>query len=118
MQALDRESQQIQKEQRQVEVIDLRTKELTKERFKNLIELEEQEDDIESQMEEKARLIKQKNELTNLMKTVENNIEPKRFKTMLGQTQGTGNQATLTDELLDFDSMVLPDPVRLLGRDN
>ena len=58
MQALDRESQQIQKEQRQVEVIDLRTKELTKERFKNLIELEEQEDDIESQMEEKARLIK------------------------------------------------------------
>ena len=48
MQALDRESSQIQKEQRQVEVIDLRTKELTRERFKNLIELEEQEDEIEA----------------------------------------------------------------------
>ena len=35
-------------------------------------------------MEEKARLIKQKNELTNLMKTVENNVEPRRFKTFMG----------------------------------
>jgi hypothetical protein len=61
-------------------------------------------------MEEKARLIKQKNELTNLMKTVENNIEPKRFKTTLGI-------GSLTDELLDFDSG-LPDPSKLLGREN
>ena len=35
-------------------------------------------------MEEKARLIKQKNELTNLMRTVENNVEPRRFKTSMG----------------------------------
>ena len=106
-------------------MIDLRTKELTRDRFKNLIDLEEQEDDIESQMEEKARLIKQKNELTNLMKTVENNIEPKRFKTMLGGSGGANgagvgvgtNSSLVTDELLDFDS-VLPDPVKLLGRDN
>jgi len=50
----------------------------------NLVELEEHGDNIESQMEEKARLLKQKNELSNLMKTVEHNIEPKRFKSMLG----------------------------------
>ena len=105
----------------------MRTKELTRDRFKNLIDLEEQEDDIESQMEEKARLIKQKNELTNLMKTVENNIEPKRFKTMLGSSGGAGgagvgvgagtNSSLITDELLDFDGM-LPDPVKQLERDN
>ena len=107
-------------------MIDLRTKELTRDRFKNLIDLEEQEDDIESQMEEKARLIKQKNELTNLMKTVENNIEPKRFKTMLGSSGGAGGagvgvgagtNSLITDELLDFDGM-LPDPVKQLERDN
>ena len=61
-------------------------------------------------MEEKARLIKQKNELTNLMKTVENNIEPKRFKAMMGPN------SSLTDELLDFDSG-LPDPAKLLGKE-
>lgn len=60
-------------------------------------------------MEEKARLIKQKNELTNLMKTVENNIEPKRFRTSMG---GVVSRQT-TDELLDFD--VLPDPSRKLN---
>ena len=66
-------------------------------------------------MEEKARLLKQKNELTNLMKTVENNIEPKRFKSMLGGGGSNTISTTITDELLDFDS-VLPD--QLLGRDN
>ena len=71
-------------------------------------------------MEEKARLIKQKNELTNLMKTVENNIEPKRFKAMLGNSGGGvggTNSSTITDELLDFDS-VLSDPIKFLARDN
>ena len=75
-------------------------------------------------MEEKARLIKQKNELTNLMKTVENNIEPKRFKTMVGSTnlpsanqqnQNTATATTLTDELLDFESG-LPDPAKLFPK--
>lgn len=60
-------------------------------------------------MEEKARLIKQKNELTNLMKTVENNIEPKRFRTSMG---GVISRQT-TDELLDFD--ILPSHERLLS---
>lgn len=68
-------------------------------------------------MEEKARLLKQKNELTNLMKTVENNIEPKRFKSMMGGNGTTATSTTITDELLDFDS-VLPDPIKLLGKDN
>ena len=49
-----------------------------------MLELEDQEDQIEVHMEEKARLIKQKNELTNLMRTVENNVEPRRFKTSMG----------------------------------
>ena len=89
-------------------VIELRTKQVCAERYANLVQLEEQADEIEDQMEEKARLIKQKNELTNLMKTVENNIEPKRFKAMMGGSVGT----SLTDELLDFDSG-LPDPTRL-----
>ena len=51
-----------------------------------MLELEEQEDQIEAHMEEKARLIKQKNELTNLMRTVENNVEPRRFKTSMGSS--------------------------------
>ena len=63
---------------------------------------------MEEQMEEKARLIKQKNELTNLMKTVENNIEPKRFKTMMG------SGSSLTDELLDFDH--IPDVSNIHGK--
>ena len=48
-------------------------------------------------MEEKAMVLKQKNELTNLMKTVENNIEPKRFRAAMGPN-------SMSDELLDFDS--------------
>ena len=58
-------------------------------------------------MEEKARLIKQKNELTNLMKTVENNVEPKRFKAMRGGSNNSGVSSTFNnnfaDQLLDFD---------------
>ncbi len=50
----------------------------------NLVDLEEQGDEIEEFMEIKSRLIKQKGELSNLIKTVENNIEPKRFKSMIG----------------------------------
>ena len=52
-------------------------------------------------MEEKARLLRQKNELTNLMKTVENNIEPKRFKTAVGKSAAPADGL---DELHDFDS--------------
>ena len=80
----------------------------------NLVQLEEQAEQIEEHLEEKARLLKQKNELTNLMKTVENNIEPRRYTSMVGNTggltcsNGDGN-GLLTDELLDFDSG-LPDP--------
>ena len=72
-------------------------------------------------MEEKARLLKQKNELSNLMKTVANNIEPKRFKSLVGGAQGqshhkehhhqpassasqTTQAAPPNDELLEFDS--------------
>ena len=74
-----------------------------------MIELEEQADEIETQMEEKARLIKQKNELTNLMKSVSYNIEPKRFRTSMGLG---GNNRQAVDELLDFDG--LADPAKLL----
>jgi len=70
----------------------------------NLVDLEEQGDEIEEQMEEKARLIKQKSELSNLIKTVEINIEPKRFKTMMGGGGGSHTQSVATDELLDFES--------------
>lgn len=52
-------------------------------------------------MEEKARLLRQKNELTNLMKTVENNIEPKRFKSAVGKSAAPADGL---DELHDFDS--------------
>ena len=103
MQALDRESAQISKDQKQVEIIELRTNQLCQERYQNLIELEEQADEIEEQMEEKARLLKQKNELSNLMKTVENNIEPKRFKAMRG-ANGQNGSSNFADQLLDFDS--------------
>ena len=57
-------------------------------------------------MEEKARLLRQKNELSNLMKTVENNIEPKRFKSAVGKS-ATGSE--FIDELQDFDSNLPPD---------
>ena len=52
-------------------------------------------------MEEKARLLRQKNELNNLMKTVENNIEPKRFKSAVGRN-GTTSDSHI--DLQDFDS--------------
>lgn len=97
MQALDRESSQLSKEQKQVDIIKLRTKQLCQERYLNLVELEEQGDNIENQMEEKARLLKQKHELSNLMKSVENNVEPKRFKTVLGGAMlagGSGGSGT------------------------
>lgn len=41
MQALDRESAQIGKDHKQVEIIELRTNQLCAERYKNLIDLEE-----------------------------------------------------------------------------
>ena len=101
MQALDRETAQITKEQGQVDIIKLRTNQLCSERYQNLVKLEEQADQIEELMEEKARLLRQKNELTNLMKTVENNIEPKRFKSAVGKSAAPADGL---DELHDFDS--------------
>ena len=79
-----------------------------------MVELEEQADIIETQMEDKARLIKQKNELNNLMRTVENNIEPKRFKALSTRGGAVCNphevtQKSVEEELLDFES-TLPDP--------
>ena len=55
-------------------------------------------------MEEKARLLRQKNELSNLMKTVENNIEPKRFKAAVGKSSNAG--VDFLDELQDFEANV------------
>ena len=69
----------------------MKKKQLSGERYRNLIQLEDQANEIESQMEEKARLIKQKNELTNLLKTVQNNIEPRRFKATISA------ESSLTD---------------------
>ena len=63
-------------------------------------------------MEEKARLLRQKNELSNLMKTVENNIEPKRFKSAVGKS---GGGPEIFDELQDFDSNLPPDKPEKAG---
>ena len=103
MQALDREAAQISKEQGQVDMLQLRSGQLASERYENLVKLEEQADQIEELMEEKARLLRQKNELSNLMKSVENNIEPRRF---LGG--GHSNRGPVVDQLEDFDTNFPP----------
>ena len=112
MQALDRESSQLSKEQKQVDIIRLRTKQLCQERYLNLVELEEQGDNIENQMEEKARQLKQRHELQNLMKSVEINVEPKRFKAMLGGANGQSSSlinpslGVDSEQVLDFESAI------------
>ena len=61
------------KDQGHVDFIKLRTTQLCRERYENLLKIEEEEFKCENLMEEKAKLLREQDELKDLRRVLRNN---------------------------------------------
>lgn len=67
----------------QIENIKLKVQQLAKDRYTKLCKIEERSEEIEGLVTRKLKLIKQKEEMTDLVKSVELNIQPTEFKNLI-----------------------------------
>jgi len=61
-------------------------------RFQILIQIEDRVKQIDDKLKLKAKLIRQKNEIQNLLRAVENNIQPTEFKNKIGALQSSDEE--------------------------
>ena len=83
-QALEREGIRINEMQRAVESQKVKTAQLCDKRYNSLLAIEDRERLIEDKLKQKAKLIRQKSEIQNLIKAVESNIAPTEFRNQMG----------------------------------
>ena len=57
-----------------------------------MIQIEDREKQIDDKLKLKAKLIRQKNEIQNLLRAVENNIQPTEFKNKIGALQSSDEE--------------------------
>ena len=61
----------------------MKVKQFAKDRYAKLVKIEERSEVIEGLIARKLRLIKQKEEMVDLVKSVELNIQPTEFKNLV-----------------------------------
>jgi len=81
---MERDSYRVEETRKELETQKAKVQSLCQQRYQQLLKIEERQQQVELLLAEKGNLIRHRNELLNLLKDVESNIQPTQFKNKVG----------------------------------